>query len=164
MLKWNSRHMIHYQFCRRNRPRFALKWFFYNFRCIWLVFEDPHGELLFCFGLALIDSLFVTCDKLINVFWSTTIVLFQHFFTPIESKLLLSDCPIVRNSTRINLFGGQEFMQYWMYTSGINAQGCHAMSHDHLTLTVHARHQCSLAQRLFLEYLKGPRLLATVVH
>ena len=47
-----------------------------NFRWIWIVFEDSHGGLLFCFGLIRIDPWLVTCDDLINVFWSTAIVFF----------------------------------------------------------------------------------------
>ena len=38
------------------------------------------------------------------------------------------------------------------------------LSHDNLALSVHARHQCSLAQRPFLTDLHGPGLLASVSH
>ena len=112
-------------------------------------FEGPHGGLLFCFRLIRIDPWFVTYDDLWNVF--------QHFFTPIDKHLFLSDCQIVRDPTRINLFYGQVFMQYWMYAVGGNAQEC-------FYLTVCHMHQCSLTQRLFLQDLHGPRLLANVVH
>ena len=40
----------------------------------------------------------------------------------------------------------------------------HGMSHDDLALSLHERHQCSMAQRLFLEDLREPRLLACVDH
>ena len=40
----------------------------------------------------------------------------------------------------------------------------HAMSHDDLAISVHARHQCSPKQRLFLDNFHGFRLLTTVVH
>ena len=59
----------------------------YNFRWIWLVFEGPHGGLLFCFGLKRIAAWFVSYDDLINVSWSTAIVVFQHFFRPIDMSL-----------------------------------------------------------------------------
>ena len=58
-----------------------------DFRWIWLVFEDPHGGLWICFRLIRIDPRCVTCDYLINDFWSTAIVFFQHFFTPIDTNL-----------------------------------------------------------------------------
>ena len=46
-----------------------------------------NGGLLFCFGLICIDPWFVTCDDLINVFWSTAIVVFQHFYAQIDKSL-----------------------------------------------------------------------------
>ena len=87
----------------------------FNFRWNWLV-EDPHGGLLFCFGLICID--------LTNVFWSTAVVFFQHFYAPISTSLFLSDCQIVWDPTRTNRFYGQVFMQYWMYVGRRNSHGC----------------------------------------
>ena len=75
-----------------------------NFRWIWVVFENPIGGLLYCFGFIRKDLWFVTCDDPINVFWGTAIVFFQHFFTPIDTNLFLSDCQIVRDPTRTSLF------------------------------------------------------------
>ena len=51
-----------------------------------------------------------------------------------------------------------------IHAGGGNAQGClsHGMSHDDLALWVHARHQCSLTQRL--DDLHGPRFWASVDH
>ena len=67
-----------------------------KFRWIWLGFKDPHGGLLLCFGLIRKCPLFVMCDDLINVFWGTAFVFFQHFFTPIDTNLFLIVCQIVR--------------------------------------------------------------------
>ena len=61
-------------------------------------------------------------------------------------------------------FYGQVFLQYWMYAGGRKcprmslSQG---MSYEALALVVHARQQCSLTQRLFLEDLNGFRLWAS---
>ena len=76
-----------------NKTYFRNKSFFFlyegcstnNFRWIWLVFEDPRGGLLFYVELIRIDPWFVTCNDLINVFWSNAIVFVQHFFTPIDT-------------------------------------------------------------------------------
>ena len=86
LLKWNSRymtsfaektcyHLLRSAFCKN------------NFRWIWLVFEGPHGALLLSFGLLCIDPCFVSCDDLINVFWSSVIVFFQHFYASIDKSL-----------------------------------------------------------------------------
>ena len=58
-----------------------------NSRWIWLVFEDPHDGQLFSVGLIRTNSWFFNCDNLINVFWGSAIVFFQHFNTPIDTKL-----------------------------------------------------------------------------
>ena len=39
----------------------------------------------------------------------------------------------------------------------------HGLSHDDLALSVPARHQCSLTQRLFLDELHGPRRPSSVI-
>ena len=92
-----------------------------NFCWIWLVFEDPYGKLLFCFELIrhLID--------LINVFCSTTIVFFSHFFFE-----QLSNCAAPNENKS---FYGQvlRFMPYGMYAGGRNVQGCL----DYLVLIIH---------------------------
>jgi len=119
------------QCCRRNRRPFASKWFSTNnFRWIWFVFKEPNGRLLFCLGL-------------LNDFKNTAIDFFHNFFASIHTSLFLSDCQVVRDRTRTNLFYGQVLMQYRMY---VNAQGClsHGMSNDDLALSVQARHQCPL--------------------
>ena len=48
----------------------------------------------------------------------------QHFFTPIDTNLFLSDCQIVRDATKANVF---------------LRPGVHAISHDNLALSVHSR-------------------------
>uniref|UniRef100_A0A0K2T6I6 Uncharacterized protein n=1 Tax=Lepeophtheirus salmonis TaxID=72036 RepID=A0A0K2T6I6_LEPSM len=54
MLKWNSRHMT--SFAKETGDHLLQTTYFSNnFRWICLVFEDPHGQLLFCFGLIRID-------------------------------------------------------------------------------------------------------------
>ena len=84
---------LHDQSCQRNRRPYASKSFSFtnNFRWIWLVFEGPHGGLLFCFGLIRIDPWCSSCNDLINVFWSAIIVFCQHFFTTIDTNLFLSE-------------------------------------------------------------------------
>ena len=73
MVKWNSRHMTSFGVeTGHHLPRSAFST--NKFRWIWLVFQGPHGGLLFCFELMRIDPWFVSCDDLINVFWSTAIV------------------------------------------------------------------------------------------
>ena len=87
----------HDQFYRRNRRPFSSKRFFHKQLSLeWLDFENLHGGLLFCFGLIRIGPWFVTCDDLINVFWSIAIAFVQHLFAPIDTSLFLSDCQIVR--------------------------------------------------------------------
>ena len=67
-----------------------------NFCWFWLGFKDPHGGVLFCFGLIRIGRRFVTCGDLINVIWRTAILFFQNFSTSIDKNLFLSDCEIQR--------------------------------------------------------------------
>ena len=100
---------------RRNRRSFAAKCFFQQ--QLSLVFEGPHGGLLFCFEHIRIDLWFVTCDDLINVFWSTAIVFLQHFYAPRAFFERL------RHSASTKVFYGQLFIQYRMYVCGRNAQG-----------------------------------------
>ena len=50
--------------------------------------------------------------------------IFTTFLYSNRHKLFLSDCQIVRDPTRTNLFYGQLFLQYLMYTGGRNAQEC----------------------------------------
>ena len=78
MLKWNSRYLTSFAEQTGNhllRSVFSTN----NFRWVWIVFEDPHGRLLFCFGRIRIDQWLVTCDHLISVFWSTAIVFIFTF-------------------------------------------------------------------------------------
>ena len=91
-LKCNSRYMTSFaEETGDHLPRSAFCT--NNFRCIWLVFEDPHGGLLLCFGLIRIDPWFVSCDDLLNVFWSTAIVFLQHLYAPIDKARNLSSNP-----------------------------------------------------------------------
>ena len=132
----------HDQFCRRNSRPSASKCFFHKQLSLDLTWAQvTHGGLLLCFGLIRTDSWFVSCDDLINVFSSSAIVFFQHFFTPIDTNLFLSDCQIVRNTTRINIFYGHVLMQYRMYAIGRNAQECLYLTVDDFALSVH---QCCL--------------------
>ena len=85
IIKWNSHHMTSFADETGDhllRGASSTN----NFRCIWVVFKDPHGRLLFCFGLIRTDPWFVTCDDLINVFWSSAIVIFQRFLTPMDTN------------------------------------------------------------------------------
>ena len=94
MLKWNSRPMT--SFAEETGHHLLRSDFFTNnFRWIWLGFKDRHGELLFYFELILTDPWFLSCDDLLNVFWGTAIIFFQHFFTLIGTNIFLSDCQIV---------------------------------------------------------------------
>ena len=86
-----------------------------NFRWICIGFNDPHGGLLAHTHSSMIR------DELVNVFWGTASVFFQHFFISIDSERL-SNCA-----------GSNEI------------------------ISVHSRHQYSLAQRLFFDDLHGPR-------
>ena len=61
MVKWNSRHMTSFGVeTGHHLPRSAFST--NKFRWIWLVFQGPHGGLLFCFELMRIDPWFVSCD------------------------------------------------------------------------------------------------------
>uniref|UniRef100_A0A0K2TFH4 Uncharacterized protein n=1 Tax=Lepeophtheirus salmonis TaxID=72036 RepID=A0A0K2TFH4_LEPSM len=54
MLKWNSRHMT--SFAEETGDHLLRSASTTNtFRWIWFVFEDPHNQLLFCFGLIRMD-------------------------------------------------------------------------------------------------------------
>ena len=133
LLKWNSRHLTSFVEETGNHllgSAFSAN----NFRWIWLGFKESHGGLLLCSELIRTGPWFVTCDELINDFLGIAIVFFQHFFTPIDTKLLSSDCQIVRAPTRTNLFYGQMFMQYWMYAGGRNVQGCLYLTVCHMTI------------------------------
>ena len=154
MLMWNSRHMT--SFAEKTghhllRSDFSTN----NFR-----WKDPHGGLLLCCGL-------IRTYDLINFFWGIAIVLFQHFFRPINRNLLferLSNCAASNEN--------QSFLRPAIHAI-LNISCCkkcpsmplsHGMSHDDVALSVHARHQCSLTQRLFLDKLHGTRLWVSVGH
>ena len=92
-----------------------------NCRWIWLVFENPHGGLLFCFVLIRIEPWFVTCDNLINVFWGTAIVFSQHFYTPIDTNLFFEQRSNCAGSKENKSFLGTQNL---MHAGGRYAQGC----------------------------------------
>ena len=126
LLKWNSRYLtslVEETGDHLFRSVFSTN----NSRWIWLVFEGPHGGLLFCFELIRIDPWFVTCDDLINVFWSTAIVFFQQFYASIDKSLFWA---IARFSENKSFFTARPFMLYlkvchmtilhYQFTHGIN--------------------------------------------
>ena len=111
------------------------------------------------FGLIRIVTWFANCDGLINVFWGTAIVFFQHLFTPIGTKLFLGDCQIVRDPTRTNLLCGQVFMRYWKYAAGRNAHWCLYLTVCHLMI-LHDQFTYSIN----VIWHNGPCRLATIVY
>jgi len=99
-----------------------------NFPWIWLVFQDSHGRLLFCFGLTSVDPWLVTCDDLKTCFKTP-----RMYFLKISCTcLLLSGCQIVQHFLRCL---------------------SHGRSHVDTGLLAHARHQCCQGQILFLDSL-----------
>ena len=80
-----------------------------NFYWIWLILKHPYSGLPFTFGLIRVNSQFITCQDVIDVFRSTAIVFLDHFFRPIDTSLFLSDCV---GSNANKFFYGQMFMQY----------------------------------------------------
>ena len=92
--------------------------------------------------------------------------IFQHFFKPNRQYPFLSDCQIGRDLTRTNLSTARSWgsIECMLVEEMPRMPLSHSMSHDDLVLLVHARHQCSLAQRLFLEDLHGIRLWASYGH
>ena len=113
----------HDQFCRRNRPALASKWFF-------------HKKLLL--DLARVQrptrwtvALFRTHTHRSMIRHGSYKRLLKHRHRIFPTFLctnwqvpFLSDCQIVWDPTRRKPFYGQMFMQYWMYAGGRNAQGC----------------------------------------
>lgn len=74
-----------------------------NFSWVWLNLKNPCSWLLFNFSLKHID-LFITCiHHVIHSFWCTTILFFEHFFAPIDTRIFLSDCQSMQNTTCTNL-------------------------------------------------------------
>ena len=102
MFKWYSGHMT--SFAEETGDNLLQSAFSANnFRWIWLVFEDPHGGLLFCFGLIRIDTWFVKwCYKR---FLKQRDRIFLTFLYTNRHEPFLSGCQIMRNPTRTNLFG-----------------------------------------------------------
>ena len=67
----------------------------------------------FCWiGLIRVNSQFITCQDVIDVFRSTAIVFLDHFFPPLGTSLFLSDGQIVWNPTLTIFFDSQLFIQY----------------------------------------------------
>ena len=131
-----------------------------NFSRIWLWFEDSHGGQLFCFGLIRINSWFITFDDLISLSKDRDRISPTFFCTNWHDSFFdrLSNC--VGSNANI-----------WFVRPSVISNVCRweksvrmALSHDDLALSVHARHQCSVAQRLFLDELHGLRLWAIVGH
>ena len=92
-----------------------------NFCWIWLILKHPYSRLLFSFGLIQVNSWFITCHGVIDVFRSTAIVFLEHFFWPFDTSLFLSDWQIVWDPMRTHFFESQMFMQYWIYGGSTNA-------------------------------------------
>ena len=108
MLKWNSRHMTSFA---KETVEYLL-WIFHKQLSLHLARLQRPTRWTVVLLLIRIDPWLVTCDDLINVFWSTAILFCQHCFAPIVTSLFLRDCQIVRDPTRKNLLYGQLFMQY----------------------------------------------------
>ena len=51
-----------------------------NFCGIWLILKQAYTRLLFTFGLIRVNSQFITCHDVIDVFRSTAIVFLEHVF------------------------------------------------------------------------------------
>ena len=89
MLKWNSRHMTSFA---KETVEYLL-WIFHKQLSLHLARLQRPTRWTVVLLLIRIDPWLVTCDDLINVFWSTAIVFFQHFFTPNDINLFW---PIVK--------------------------------------------------------------------
>ena len=138
----------HDQFGRRNMQPSASKCFF-------------HEQLLF-------DLAHLRRPKrrtVINLFWRTAIIFFHislHQSTQTFFKRL-SNCAGSNENKSYLRPGECSMLNVCRRKKFLKMPLSHGMSHDDLTLSVHARHQCSLTQYLFLNDLHGPRLLTTVV-
>ena len=89
--------------------------------------------------------------------------IFPTFLNTNRHEPFLSDCQIVPDPTRTNLFYGRMFMQYWIFwwKKCPRMSLSHGMSHDDLALSVNSLHRISLAQRLILEDFHGIRVWAS---
>ena len=114
---------------RRNRRPFASKCFLQKQLSLDLAYVRRHTWWTVVLFRAH-THWFVTYDDLINVFWSTAIVLFQHFYAPIYKSLFWEIAGFSENKS----FYGQLFMQYWMYSVGRHFRGCLYLTVCHMTI------------------------------
>ena len=63
-----------------------------NFCWIWLILKHPYRKLLFAVGLIRVNLQLITCHDVIDVFRSTAIVFFQHFFRQEQFFERLTNC------------------------------------------------------------------------
>ena len=147
LLKWNSRYLS--SFAEKTGDHFLRSAFSTNiFSWIWLVLEGPHGGLWFFFGLICIAPWLVTCYDLMNVFWGNAIVFLQHFYAPIDKRLFWAIAGFNENQSFLrSVVHAIWNVCCWQKCPRIMLS--HGMSHDNLASSVHARHQCSLAQQSF---------------
>ena len=93
-----------------------------------------NNQLLSTFGLIRVNSRFIACHYVLDVFRSTAILFLEHFFRPIDRSLILSDWQIVWDPTQTNFFDSQMFMQYWLYAGPTIAQSCLNLTKGHIAL------------------------------
>lgn len=87
-----------------------------NFCWIRLILKNPYSRLLFLFRLIRVNPLFITCHDVINLFRSTAIDFFLHFFRPIDTSLFLS---VWQDPTGTNFCYSQMFIQSYSLSFAI---------------------------------------------
>jgi len=113
-------------------------------RWIWLVFEDPHCRLLFCFGIISIVPRFVTRDDLRS--FETLRLYFSKFLcsNPHEPSFeQLSNCARSNEIKPLLLPGVYALSNVCWWKKRPRMPPSHSVSHDDLALSVYALHQCS---------------------
>lgn len=110
-----------------------------NFCWIWLVFEEPYSQLLFCFWRICINPWFVTYVDVIHNYWCSFTVLFQHFLALMSTNLFLWAIVRLSGIQPEHFLFGQMFKQYLIDARFTNAKRRLnlTMTHDDLNLSVH---------------------------
>ena len=147
---------------RRNRPPFASKWFFPQTTFVGFGSSSKTHTVDYCF----------VSGSYAQIHDSSTVTIVQTYFEAPPSYF----CNIFLHQSSVferwsNFAGSNEnksflrpaihaILNVCCWTTCPRMPLSYGISHDNIALSVHARHQCSLAQWLFLEELHGIRLWA----